>query len=74
MKAILNVWASLVVQMVKTLPAVLETWILIPGWGGSPGEGNGYPLQCSSLENSMDRGAWRATVLGIAKIQTGLSE
>ena len=31
----------------------------IPGWGRSPGEGNGYPLQCSCLENPMDRGAWR---------------
>ena len=32
---------------------------LIPGSGRSPGEGKGYPLQYSSLENSMDRGAWR---------------
>ena len=31
----------------------------IPGWGSSPGEGNGNPLQCLSLENSMDRAAWR---------------
>ena len=34
----------------------------IPGSGRSSGEGNGYPLQCSCLENSMDRGIWRATV------------
>ena len=34
----------------------------IPGFGRSPGEGNGYPLSYSSLENSMDRGAWKATV------------
>ena len=33
---------------------------LIPGLGRSPGEGNGYPLQYSGLENSMDRGAWWA--------------
>ena len=33
----------------------------IPGSGGSPGEGNGYPCQYSCLENSMDRGAWWAT-------------
>ena len=33
----------------------------IPGSGRSPGEGNGYPLQCSCSENSMDRGAWRTT-------------
>ena len=32
---------------------------LIPGLGRSPGEGNGYPLQCSCLENSMDRGAYK---------------
>ena len=35
---------------------------LIPGSGRSPGEGDGYPLQYSCLENPMDRGAWRATV------------
>ena len=40
---------------------------LIPGLGRSPGGGNGNPLLCSCLENSMDRGAWRATVHGVAK-------
>ena len=40
---------------------------LIPGLGRSPGEGNGNPLQYSCLENSMDRGTWRATVHGVAK-------
>ena len=35
-------------------------WGLIPGWGRSAGEGNGYPLQYSCLENSIDRGAWQA--------------
>ena len=45
----------------------------IPGSGRFIGEGNGYPLQYSSLENSMDKGAWWATVLGVAKSQTGLS-
>ena len=39
----------------------------IPGSGPSPGERNGYPLQYSCLENSMDRGAWWATVHGLAK-------
>ena len=43
---------------------------LIPGSGRSPGEGNGNPLQYSCLENSMDRGAWQATVHGEAKSQT----
>ena len=42
----------------------------IPGSGKFPGEGNGYPLQYSFLENSMDRGAWWAAVRGIAKSQT----
>ena len=46
---------------------------LIPGLGKSPGEENGYPLQCSCLENSMERGSWEATVHGVAKSQTGLS-
>ena len=41
----------------------------IPGFGRSPGEGNGNPLQYSCLENSMDRGAWLLTD-GIAKSQT----
>ena len=39
----------------------------IPGSGSSPGEGNGNPLQYSCLENPTDRGAWRATVCGVAK-------
>ena len=46
----------------------------IPGSGRSPGEGNGNPLQYSCLENPMDRGAWQATVHGVAKSQTRLSD
>ena len=46
----------------------------IPGSGRSPGEGNGNPLQCSSLGNPMDGGAWWPTVHGVAKSQTRLSE
>ena len=46
----------------------------IPGSGRSPGGGNGYPLQHSCLENSMDRGAWQATVYGVTKSQTRLSD
>ena len=42
----------------------------IPGLGRSPGEGNGHPLQYSCLENPMDRGAWRATVHGVANSGT----
>ena len=47
---------------------------LIPGLGRSPGEENGYPLQYSCLENSMDRGAWWATVHGVAMSRTRLSK
>ena len=43
---------------------------LIPGLGRSPGKGNGYPLQYSWLGNPMDRGAWQATIHGVAKSQT----
>ena len=46
---------------------------LIPGLGRSPGEVNSYPLQYSGLENSMDRGAWQATVQGVAKTWTRLN-
>ena len=44
-----------------------EDLVWIPGLGRSPGGGHGNPLQYSSLENSMNRGAWRATVHGVAK-------
>ena len=47
---------------------------LIPGLGRSSREGNGNPLQCSYLKNSMVRGAWRATVHGIAKSWTRLTK
>ena len=47
-----------------------EALVSIPGQGRSPGEKNGYPLKYSCLENCMDRGAWRATVPGVAKSQT----
>ena len=46
----------------------------IPGSGRSPGEGNGNPLQYSFLENPMDGGAWWATVHGVAKSRTRLSD
>ena len=49
-------------------------WGSIPGLGRSPGEGNGNPPQYYCLENPMDRGAWEATVHGVAKSQTQLSD
>ena len=57
-------------SVVKNVPAVAggtgDTGS-IPGWGRSPEVGHGNPLQCSCLENPMDRGAWWATVHGVAK-------
>ena len=46
----------------------------ISGWGRSPGEGHGDPLQCSCLENSMDRGSWQNTVHKAATSQTRLKQ
>ena len=46
----------------------------IPGLGRSPGEGNGNSLQYSCLENTIDGGAWWATVHGVAKSRTQLSD
>ena len=59
--------ASLVAHMVRNLPAMQKNPGSIRGWGRSPGEGNGNPLQYSCLENSLDRGAWWATVQGVTK-------
>ena len=64
---------SRVAQMGKNLPAMQET-CLIPESGRSPREGNGNPLQYSYLENSLDRGAWWATVHGVTKSGTRLSD
>ena len=61
-------WASLVAPLVKNLPAMKETWVPSLGWEDSPGEGKGYPLQYSGLENSMDR-----IVHGVSKSRTRLS-
>ena len=74
LRLICLMWASLVAQMVKNLPAVRETQVHIPGSGGSPGEGNGYPLPYSCLESPMNRGAWWAIVYGVAKSWTRLSD
>ena len=67
--------ASQVVLVIKNPPATagdMRDSGFIPGSGRSPGGGNDNPLQCSCLENFMDRGAWRATAHGIAKSQTQL--
>ena len=54
-------------SVLKNLPANAGDMGSIPGSGRSPGEGNGNPLQCSCLGNPVDRGAWWATVHGVAK-------
>ena len=63
-------WASQVELVVKNPPASAvdpRDASLIPGSGRSPGGGNGYLLQYSCLENSMDRGVWQATVHGASE-------
>ena len=54
--------------MVKSLPTNAGDKSSIPGLGRSPEEGNGNPFHYSCLGNSMDRGAWRATVHGVARV------
>ena len=56
--------------MVKNPPANAGDLGSIPRSGRSPGEGNGYPLQYSYLENPMDVGAWQSVVHEVAKSQT----
>ena len=60
----------LVVKNPPTNAGYIRDMGLIPGLGRSPRGGHGNPLQYSCLENPMDRGAWRATVHGVAKSQT----
>ena len=69
--------ASQVALVVKNQPASAEDlrdMDLIPGWGRSPGGEHGNPLQCSCLENPMDKGAWWAMVHRVTKSQTGLKQ
>ena len=47
-----------------------ETWVRPLGWGNSPREGNGNPLQHSCLKDPIDGGAWQATVHGVTKSWT----
>ena len=66
-------WASQVMLVVKNLPASagdVRDMGSVPGLGRFPGGGHGNPLQYSGLENSMNRGAWWATVHRAAKRQT----
>ena len=71
--AIFLIWASPVVQTIKKSACNAGDPGLIPGSGRYSGGGNGNPLQYSNLENSIERGAWRDTVHGVAKSWTQLS-
>ena len=69
--------ASLIAQLVKNLPAAQETQEMEAGPLGQedpPGGGHGHLLQCSCLENPMDRGAWRVAVHGVATSRTQVSD
>ena len=69
------VGTSQVALVVKNLPAnarEVRDMDLIPASGRCPGGGHGNPLQYSCLENSMDRGAWQATVHAVSKSRTQL--
>ena len=59
--------------MVKNLDSNAGDLDSIPGLGRTPGEGTGNPIQYSCLGNPMDREAWQATVHGVTKSQTPLS-
>ena len=65
--------ASQVAVVVKNTAANAGEWALTPGSGWSLEEGHGNLLQYSCLENSMDRGAWQATVHGVSQSRTQLS-
>ena len=70
--SVLSCWASQIVLVVKNLTASAgdpRNVGLIPGLGRSSEGGNGNPLQCSYLENSMNRRAWRATVHGATELR-----
>ena len=63
--------------VIKNPPASagdITDWSSIPGLGRCPGKGKGYPLQYSSLENSLDRGAWRTLAHGVSKRWTWLKQ
>ena len=72
MRRVINQRASLMAQSVKESACNAGARGSIPGWGRSPGEGNGNPSQYSCLENPMDRGVWRATVHQITRVEHDL--
>ena len=67
-------WASVVTQTVKNLPAMWETWVQSPGWEDPLEEGMATYSSFLAWRMRLDRGAWWATVRGVAKSQTRLSD
>ena len=67
---VLNTWHFPGGSVVKNLPEMQGTRIQSPGSARSPRGGNSHTFQYSCLENSMDRGAWQATLHGISKSRT----
>ena len=68
----LYIWVALVVKNLPANAGDVREAGSIPGWGRSPGGGNGNPLLYSCLENPIDRGAWLATVQSVINSQTQL--
>ena len=66
-------WASLVVQVIKNLPAMQETWVLSLSWKDPLEEGMATLSSILAWRIPMDRGAWQATVHEVTKNQTWLS-
>ena len=67
-------WASLVAHMVKNLPTIWETWVRSLGWEDPLKEGTATHSSILAWRISMDRGAWRATVHGVANSWTWMSD
>ena len=67
-------WASLVAQTVKNLPAMWETWVQSLGWEAPLEEGMATHLSILAWRIPMDRGAWQGTVHGVTKSQARLSD
>ena len=67
-------WASLVAQMVKNLPAIWETWVQSLGWEDPLEEGMATHSSILAQRTAMDRGTWWATVHGVIRSQTQLSD
>ena len=68
----LYIWVALVVKNLPANAGDVREAGSVPGWGRSPGGGNGNPLLYSCLENPIDRGAWLATVQSVINSQTQL--